>query len=43
MQDLLRDWWLIRKNKKIKIERPEYAYLSLSNLCWTVWGLGNTF
>ena len=42
-QDLLRDWWLIKKNKKIKIERPEYAYLSLSNLCWTVWGPGMPF
>jgi serine/threonine protein kinase len=43
LQDLSGDWWLIKKNKKHKIKKPEYANLSLSNLCWSVWGPGMPF
>jgi serine/threonine protein kinase len=43
MQDLLGEWWLLKNNKKIKIEKPENAFLSLRNLCWIIWDTDSPF
>ena len=43
MQDLKGNWWIIKNGKKNKLEPPNNARLSLSNLCWTQWEGGKPF
>ena len=43
LQDLDGNWWISKRGEKLKLQRPDNARLSLTNLCWTQWGLGQPF
>jgi len=43
MQDLEGNWWIIKNNKKNKLEPPKNGRLSLRNFCWMQWEEGKPF